>query len=443
MKKNNFIIRYIQEFKEKIEDYNFNNSNDYWIKKIFFKIVKTLYITFFRFRNDNCVLHASALTYTSLLALVPILALMFSLLKGLGVKSDFLKILVNIISANQKLIAENIMHYLENTSATKLGTIGAVSLLITAILVLATIEKSFNVIWGVKNTRATVRKITDYLSALIVGPTFLVGAISATALIKVPTYLENIQIINVAYALLIKYLPYIFMWIVFTFFYIFMPNTKVKLVPALIGGLIGSMLWQSAQMLYIGLNEYMVNFKIIYGSLAALPLFFIWLYTSWVIVLFGAEVSFAIQNVTNYRSSIENIRLTPFELMQISIIIMYYVSKSFYLKGKKKYITIQYLTNKLNLSDRIINYIVSNLTEAGLLSVDNTDPERIIVPRIDPEHITIKKVADAIINNTTKKSIILTMKEQLDQNIYEKIEIFNNKDFLLNSNFKEIVFSEK
>ena len=449
------IINFFTIITDKIEDYNFNKK-DFFLKKLFFRIVKTLYITFSRFTKDNCILHASALTYTSLLSLVPVLALMFSMLKGLAIKQNFRDIIIRGIAANQKTVEYYIKHYLENVSAARLGTIGALALFITAILVLTTVEKSFNVIWGVKNTRTTIRKITDYLSALIIGPALFVAAISLSALIQLPSVLKEIDILNQLYLTLFKHSPFLIMWCAFTFFYVFIPNTKVKLLPGIIGGLLASALWIYAQALYMNLNIHVSNLKIIYGGLAALPIFLIWIYISWVILLFGAELTFAIQNVTNYRSAIENVKLSPLENIRLSIIVMYYVCKSFYGKvndeDKKSSdhrthenenisnsgVTIQELAVKLNLSERIINHIITKLYEADLIVVDGFSKKDYISPRIDPRNITVKSVVNAVMQNK-EKSIITAGQFEIDQRLTEKLEIFNRQDFILETNFYKMV----
>jgi len=438
----NLIIQYLITFREKIEDYNFNNPNDFFLKKWLFRILKMLYITFSRFTRDNCVLHASALTYTSLLSLVPILALMFSLLKGIDAQKYFKILLLKGVAANQMTVVNFIMKYMQNANATKLGTFGALSLMLTAILVLTTIEKSFNVIWGVKNTRDFFRKFTDYLSALIIGPVLFVGAMSATTLIKLPKFLDGIEFVSIIYSKTLQYSPYIMLWIAFTFFYIFIPNTKVKLIPGALGGIIAGTLWQIAQVLYIDFNQYMITFKIIYGGLAVLPIFLIWIYISWVIVLFGAELSFAAQNVTNYRSSIENVKLTPFESMQLALIIMHRIVKIFYSKSldnnNENYISVQKLAIQLNLSERVINHIVSHLYDYGLILIDSSKKELILTPNGDPEKFTVKNVINAILHRKNK-SIVDAMESDLDEDIKKVLTIFNRQEIFLNTNLKRLV----
>ncbi|HPN30236.1 MAG TPA: YihY/virulence factor BrkB family protein [bacterium] len=430
---------HIYNFKEKIEDYSFSNQKDFFITRFFFRIIKTFYITFTRFTKDNCVLHASALTYTSLLSLVPILALMFALLKGLSIKTDITLTFLKIITANQTVVINSLNNYLDNVNAAKLGTFGATILLLSAILVLTTIEKSFNVIWGVKTTRKTFRKFADYLSVLIVGPTMFVGAMSFTAVGKLPEFLNNYNILNTLYSQFITYAPYFLLWLAFTFFYIFIPNAKVKLIPGMAGGLIASVLLQLAQLLYFDLNSYMINFKIIYGGFAALPIFLIWIYISWIILLFGAELTFAIQNAANYRVSIENIKMSAYENINISIIITYYVCKNFY--GVKfsnaEFVSIRNLSLKLNLSERVINFVASNLYDAGFIGFDNEGENQNILLRMNPERITIKDIVNAVIN-TNKKSTLTAIFADVEEDILKHLEIFNKQDYILNKNFKEL-----
>ena len=169
-----------------------------------------------------------------------------------------------------------------------------------AVKMLSTVENSFNTIWGVKRSRSIFRKTSDYLSVLIVGPVLVAAAIAITASLENISFAQIILSQGIIKQLIIHFVPFVSLWIAFTGVYIFMPNIRVKIQHALIGGVIAGTIWQIVQWVYINFGIGVAKYNAIYGGFAQFPLFLIWLYISWLIVLFGAEISFASQNVKTY-----------------------------------------------------------------------------------------------------------------------------------------------
>ena len=260
------------------------------------------------FHDHHCLLRAAALTYTTLLALIPMLAFMFAFLKGLGGQKQ----LESLIDWLQLPMAEDtvrqIIDYVSNIKVGTLGAIGLGSLFFTTILQLGNVESSFNVIWGVRSGRSLLRKITDYVSVMVIAPVALLVALAANVALRQQTEIVltkvakwfGTQVIGEAMVIAFTLLPYVAIWLTFTFFYAYLPNTRVKIVPALLGGFIGGMLWQAAQWVYIDFQIGMANLQAIYGAFAQLPVLMLWIYISWVVTLLGAEVTFAHQNATTY-----------------------------------------------------------------------------------------------------------------------------------------------
>jgi len=260
------------------------------------------------FIEDKCKFRASALTLFSLLSIVPIIAVMFAISKGFGLEKRIESVLLQRMQA-QEQVAQKIIEFanslLENTSGGLIAGIGVAFLFWAVIKVLSNIEHAFNDIWGVKNPRTLARKFSDYLSMILLCPFLLIIASSVTVAINTRTQAILQQFPAFSYVgplvlLLLKLLPFLTIWALFAFIFIFIPNTKVKFTSAFLAGIVAGTIFQIAQWLYISFQIGAAKYSAIYGSFAALPLFVIWVQISWLIVLFGAELAFAHQNVDTY-----------------------------------------------------------------------------------------------------------------------------------------------
>jgi membrane protein len=238
------------------------------------------------FFNNNDLLRAAALTYTVALSIVPILALAFSAVKGFG-GADRLKPLIEQYLALGSSGAESqLMSYVENVNAAALGSAGGAFLLITVISTMGTVEQALNTIFNVPQSRSYFRKFSDYLSVLFTVPFLIVAALGLTAVFSV-------RISH--FSFLTQLVPYMFVWGGFFFLYVFFPYTKVRYGPALIGSFVAAVLFQLAQWGYVRFQVGVANYRAIYGALATLPIFLVWIYIAWAIVLFGAELTAAVQ----------------------------------------------------------------------------------------------------------------------------------------------------
>ena len=260
------------------------------------------------FFKNNCMLHASALTYYTLLAIVPVAALAFAIAKGFGLyarlETWFRGTLVGKEEVAEKIITFS-NNLLENTKGGLIAGIGAIALLYITIRLMMQIEKSLNDIWGVKTGRAILRKISDYLAIVLLCPLIIIVTTGATVyttvqLSQMANAIPGISgTMNAFLALFSRTLPVIITWLIFAFIYIFIPNTRVRIIPALTGGFIAGVLYYVVQVLYIAAQYNVAKYNAIYGSFAALPLFLIWLQISWTFILLGAEIAFACQNVSS------------------------------------------------------------------------------------------------------------------------------------------------
>ncbi|HZR85088.1 MAG TPA: YihY/virulence factor BrkB family protein [Candidatus Binatia bacterium] len=246
-----------------------------------------------RFFVDNCLLHASALTYTSLLSIVPLFAIMFAVLKGLGAQQQLEPLLLSRLALDPDT-ASRIVQYIERTNVGTLGALGAAGLLATVISVLGAIEASFNHIWRVPAQRSYWRKATDYLSAVLVTPFLILAAVGITSTLQQQTFLswmwEN-QLIGPIAVRLLHLAPYAINVVALFVLYAIMPNRRPHVPSILLGALFAGCVWQLVQASYVALQIGVARYNAIYGALAQLPVTLVWIYVSWVVVLAGAEIA--------------------------------------------------------------------------------------------------------------------------------------------------------
>jgi len=273
-------------------------------KGVIYKQLQLALYVWREFWRDNSLLRASGLTYTTLLTLVPLLALMFALLKGLGVQRMLEPFFLDKLTGGSHPITERIMEYVSRIHVGSLGTLGISFLFVTLILVLTNVEMAFNQIWQVDRGRPWLRKCSDYLGLVVILPVAMFVSLSLMTFVKshlVTQDLLSIDLLGQLYVSLLKIAPFFVMWLAFSFIYLFMPNTRVNPISASAGGIIGGTLWQICQWAYIHYQFGFRAYGAIYGALSQLPMLLIWIFVSWIILLLGAEIAFAHQNLARYR----------------------------------------------------------------------------------------------------------------------------------------------
>lgn len=433
--KKNLLKKLINFFTVDLWKFNLNELN--FIKKSIFYFLKTTFLVINGFIKDQCLLRASALTYTTTLSIVPFLAVAFSVAKGFGFQySNYIQKFLLKVSAGRVEVVNKIIEYINNTNVATLGAIGVGTLIFTVISVLNNIEKAFNTIWGVTKSRKFGRKFVDYLSITIVYPFLTIVAISATTTLQSSKFLQKLlgtSIFSNVYLVLLKLLPYISVWLALTFIYYFMPNTKVKILPALIGAIIGGTLWQLAQIFYIKFQIGVAKYNAIYGSFSQIPLFLVWLYISWVIVLLGSEVSFAIQNIKQYEYETESLNVSLIEKEKISLKIMLLLAKNFYDKGEK--ISNEAIASQLNLPIKLVNEILFILEKSGLVIEIKKDSSLYYIPGKPVEKISFYDVIMAI---RSYGEYVTIEKEKFISDITKK-EYENLKKIMGNINLKSVL----
>ena len=373
-------------------------------KSFFLKLLRIIILAVRGFDEDRCQLRASALTFYSLLSIVPVIAILFGIAKGFGFQEVLEKDLLEKFSAHQAVLVQ-VMDFaksmLETTKGGLIAGIGLAVLFWTVIKVLGSIERSFNNVWGVKIPRPWSRKFTDYTSVLLIAPIlfFLSSSIMVFITSQVTFITEKFALLGFFSSLiffLLKLLPYCIVWILFTFIYIFMPNTKVRFTSGLVAGIVAGSVYQLVQWGYIAFQVGVAKYNAIYGSFAALPLFLGWLQVSWLVVLFGAELSFSHQNVDTYEFEPDCLGVSISFKKLLSLRITHLLVKNF--SAGKPPLTASMITHALEVPIRLVRQVLFELAESGIVSAvvteDGENPA--YQPGRDSDSLTIQYVIDAL-----------------------------------------------
>ncbi|MCB8994937.1 MAG: YihY family inner membrane protein [Bacteroidales bacterium] len=366
--------------------------------------IRIILLAFRGFMEDRVSMRASALTFYTLLSVVPIAAMGFGVAKGFGFDDK----MEEFIIANFKG-QEEVMNYIINLSYTVLedvkggllAGIGLVVLVWSVMQVLTNIESSFNAIWQIKKPRPFFRKLSDYLSIMLIAPLLIILSGSASVYIStqlgsVAQNVEAIKTISTFVEYSVRFLPYTIMWILFTLVYMIMPNTKVNFKYALIAGIIAGTVFQVTQWGYIHFQVGVSKYSTLYGTFAALPLFLAWLQISWLIVLLGAEISFAYQNIENYEFEAGSLNISNHNKKLISLFLMRKIIKNFQ-EGKDP-LTSSQLSQELGIPMRLVRDMLYKLEQAKLINETVTlEPrENGYQPALDLQVIDIRMVLDRL-----------------------------------------------
>ncbi len=363
-------------------------------KRIGIYILRVATIVVRDFGRDHCLLRASALTYATMLAIVPLLAFAFAILKGLGVQNKLEPIIIENLAVGSEAVVTQIFQYINNTNVARLGTVGLVLLLLTVLALLSNIEKSFNHVWQVGETRSIVRRFSDYFSVLAFGPLLLVAAISMTATLETMTIVQELrgtEVVGDLITLSFKTLPYVAMWVAFTFLMLFMPNTRVRLQAAVIGGIFGGTCWQLSQLGYVGFQVGVARYNAIYGTMAALPIFMVWMYISWVIVLLAVEVTYAAQNLKHIGREIRGKRAWLHQ-QDFGALAVLLTTVRIFCRGEEA-INRHQIADRLDLAESQVREFIDQLIESRLLvRVEIDDDEFGYQPGRSPDQMRVADV---------------------------------------------------
>jgi len=343
-------------------------------KSFFIKQLRVFVLAIREFYGNKRQLSASALTFYSLLSIVPVVAMAFGIAKGFGFEKILEKQILGRFPGHEETLGQVIgfaNNLLERTRGGLIAGIGVVILFWTVVKILDSIEGSFNDIWGIRKGRAFARKVSDYLSVMLICPFLLILSSGITIFVRtqLQALLQNVAALAHFSGLLsvgLNILPYAMIWALFTFIYIFMPNTKVNFKSGLLGGIVAGTIYQAVQSVYITFQVGVGKANAIYGSFAALPLFLIWLQLSWRIILFGAEVVFAHQNVDTYEFEHDCLNASHSFKKLLALHVASVLVKRF--AAGAPALTAAEISDSLDIPIRLAREILFDLSETGIIS---------------------------------------------------------------------------
>ncbi|MDH3342443.1 MAG: YihY/virulence factor BrkB family protein [Gammaproteobacteria bacterium] len=344
-------------------------------------------------------LRAMSLVYTTLLSMIPILAVSFSILKGFGLHNHTEPLLTHLLTplgTQGPVMAKQIISFVDQIDVGLLGVMGIALLFYTVITLIHKIERAFNYTWHITEYRGLAQRISDYLSVIMIGPILVFSALAITAAITSSTLinkLSSIEPFGVILNLTGNILPYLLVIAAFTLIYLLVPNTKVKFRSALIGAIIAGVLWESSGWLFASFVANSSNYTVVYSSFAILVVFLIWLYLSWLILLIGATISYYHQHPDKIQAG-QNLSCLSSRMQEkSSLLCMYHIAKNFH-ENKTPW-TSSDLSDELNIPNEACSEILHTLENNNLI-IRHQDRDTSYLPAQSLEHIYVHRILIAI-----------------------------------------------
>lgn len=344
-------------------------------------------------------LRAMSLVYTTLLSLVPLLAVSFSVLKAFGVHNQVEPFLMNFLAPlgpEGGELAAMIIGFVENVKVGVLGALGLGLLFYTVISLIQKIEHAFNAMWHVKRLRPFTQRFSDYLSVLLIGPVLVFTAIGTTASVMRTEVVQGIVAIE-PFGIVVesgaKLVPYFFIIAAFTFVYLFVPNTRVRFLSALVGALVAGVLWQSVGWVFASFVMTSTRYTAIYSGFAIMIMFMIWLYLAWLILLVGASIAFYHQHPEYLSTRRQEMRASPRLKERLALLVVYLVGESHFREQAPW--TSQALATRLAVPSEVVEEVLDPLVERGLLTATADEPPA-WVPARAPEAVSVGEVLEAV-----------------------------------------------
>jgi len=364
---------------KKVSDFWLFVSRDIWrapkhevkgLKNKALNLVRTLILATKGFIADQLTTRASALTFTTLLAVVPMAAITIGIARGFGFQKVIETELTKILPGQTDVLTmlfKFVQSFLEVTTSGIIVGIGIVFLIISVWSILQSIDFAINDIFQIKSARTVTRMLTDYMATMFLLPILLILSSGFSVFLKTAIVQNQIlSLLSPIVNLLMSCIPYLLSWLGFTLLYILIPNTKVKFRNAVLAGFIAGFGFQAFQYLYISGQIWVTRYNAIYGSFAAIPLFLLWLQLSWTIVLLGAEIAYAAQNVENFYFEKETKNVSHRYRYFISVLIMNILCKRF--ENGEAPMTTNEISSQYQIPIRLTNRTLCRLLEMHLIS---------------------------------------------------------------------------
>lgn len=372
-----------------------------FLQDFLLKILAIAVVSVDRFIKDACNVSASALTFYSMLSFIPVVALVLAIARGFGAAKALEDWMQEQTFANPQ-VTEWVMQIankaLENTHSGLVAGLGIVLLLWSVVRMLGNTELAMNRIWGVNRGRSLVKKFTDYISILFIAPIFVIVISSINVFMT-----SNLQEIamedgflsyaSAALQTVLSVVPYILVWLLFTFLYMFMPTTPVKFKYALISGILAGTLFQIVQWFYIRFQIGVSSYNAIYGGLAALPLLLVWLQLSWSIVLWGTELCYIMRNRHFlYRKATAGSQWV--DNVDVAIRVLKYISSEY--MNRKGSPDLSAICKKLKMSSSKVSVVLQELTEKKILVETKSDDDMVYIPAVDFHSLSLAEIINRL-----------------------------------------------
>jgi len=398
-------------------------------------------------KDGQITLRAMSLVYTTLLSLVPLLAVSFSVLKAFGVHNQIEPLLLNLLTPlgpQGTEITTSIIGFVEKMKVGVLGAIGVALLFYTVVSLMQKIEGAFNYAWRVTQVRPLHQRFSDYLSVVMIGPVLVFSAIALTGTVMsngFVVWLSDFEVLGWLIAGLSRLVPYLLIIVAFAFIYIFIPNTKVKIVPALYGAVVAGVLWETAGRIFASVVVSSSSYVAIYSAFAALIFFLIWLYVGWLIMLVGANISFYIQNPDYVSSPRRELNLSNHMKERLALAIMLHVARNFY--HDKTALTGKQIATRLKIPSDIIEQVLAALEKQSLISQTNDKIARYL-PAQPLDEMSVADVLQAIRHANEDKHLNPAMLPS-DKEVDAVFEQMNStlKDAFAEQTIKQLIKKEE
>ena len=368
------------------------------VRRVVYEVIKIASLAIRFFTTKRVMNQASALTYSTLLAIVPILAVVFAIARGFGY-NKYIEVWFRDAFSSQPQVAEVIIgfvnSYLVHTKSGIFLGVGLVFMLYTVMMLVSNIENTFNEIWQVKRKRSIFRTFTDYMAMFFLFPILIVVSSGLSLfLATMASSMTDFMLLGSAVRWLIDATPYLLMSLMFVGLYVFMPNTHVKVKNAIVPGILAGIAMQMVQFVYINSQIWVTGYNAIYGSFAALPLFMLWVQISWTICLFGAELTYTSQNLDYYDYDAHTDDVSHRYQLMISALIMSRICRR-YADGKKAP-SADELRQETGVPIRIVNDLLFKLAEARLIIEVSSDEKGAVSTFVPAESLSNLSVGTMI-----------------------------------------------
>ncbi len=370
---------------------------------LLYRLSRISYSTVRGFLDNRLTVRSAALTYSSVLSVVPFLAFTFAVLKGLGAYASFIEGVVRpylrtTFGANPALLSaiEQILSFVDRTNVSTLGVLGSLALVYTSVSLLSSVEAVLNEVWGAREQRPFLRQLTNYVTLLVTTPllvlvaaTFATAAESSSAVI----FLRHTLALGAVIDFLLRFTSVVIVGAALFALYVILPNVHVRPASALIGAAVSALLWHGALVLYVQFQVGLTGYSALYSVLSALPIFLVWTYVSWVIVLVGAQVAASHQNEQAVRQRFHAQRADQALRETLAVVVAAHIAGDFVSGGRRR--DPAALADLVEMPAPVIQEILDALVEAGVL-VRATGREPGYVPGRDPDTIRVRDLQDAL-----------------------------------------------